>query len=410
MDVGRVTSGSGLPQGGEEAGPRPLQDGDVLVGKVLSTAGRMARVNVDGRTIDVQTAVPLSPGDELQVKVKNAGGQIRLQVIALQGKGSLMDDPHVADLLEKMGLSTDKGSLAAAKALLAESGSVEPQQVRDLARLAAQLKTPDEKAAAAFLIARGLPATPEAVQLAIGRHNEAGTAGKKLADKLEALKKAGQSSPDLLSALAGLELSDPQEADDLAEQLARFVKQFNPPEAEILAFLKDRQGDLAERLAQNLSAILEGKAQETPEGAAKSALKELSGEVRFQQLNDAGTANRLAPAEVRVPLMFAGATGELVVEKWQGNAKDPAGHSRVVLNLSMDALGPLTVDLMYSKGHVGGRLTVPDGDTREFLADRLDQLQDGLGKVGIGVNHLEVNVPKEAAPRDPGHGRFDIRM
>ncbi|MBM3275464.1 MAG: hypothetical protein FJZ00_09935, partial [Candidatus Sericytochromatia bacterium] len=372
MDVGRVTSSSGLPQGGEEAGARPLQDGDVLVGKVLSTTGRMARVNVDGRTIDVQTAVPLSPGDELQMKVKNAGGQIRLQVIALQGKGSLMDDPHVAELLEKMGLPTDKASLAAAKALLAESGSVEPQQVRDMARLAAQLKTPEEKAAAAFLIARGLPATPEAVQLAIGRHNEAGTAGKKLADKLDALKKAaGQGSSDLLSALAGLELADPQGAGDLAEELARFVKQFNPPEAEILAFLKDRQGDLAERLAQNLSAILEGKAQETPEGAVKNALKELSGEVRFQQLSDSATASRPAPAEVRVPLMFPGATGELVVEKWQGNAKDTAGHSRVVLNLSMDSLGPITVDLMYSKGHVGGRLTVPDGDTREFLADRL---------------------------------------
>ncbi len=418
MDVRPVSAASGLPQG-TDGGPQlgALRDGQVLIGKVLETSGRMARVIVDGRTLDVQTSVPLSPGDELRLKVSSGqAGQIRLQVMALQGKGSLLDDPHVAELLEKMGLPTDKASLAAAKALLGQTGSVDPQAVRDLSKLMTTLKTAEERAAASFLVARGLPATPAAIAMVAGRPGDPSTAGKRVADRLEALKKR---APDLLAALAGLDLGDPENAEDLAEALHNLAKGFNPPEAEILAYLRDRKGDLGDRLASNLAAILDRLAQEgalDPDGQAQGqpkgqeAAKELATEMRFQQLKDASTATRSDPAEVRLPLVFAGSTGDLVVQKWQGNAKDPAGHARVLLNLDMPDLGRVTIDLMYAKGSVGGRLTVGDEDIRSFLADRLAELQSGLGRVGIGVSHLEVGTPRETAPRDVPQGRFDLRL
>lgn len=411
MDV-RAVSGSGpLAQGQEGGNPAAsLKPGQVLVGKVLESHGRMARVEVGGRTMDVQTAVPLSKGDELRLKVTaGPGGQIRLQVQALQGKGSLLADPHIGDLLEKMGLPTDKVSLAAARSLLGQSESVQPGQVRDLAKLFATLKTSEERAAASFLIARGLPASPAAIALVAGRPGDPATAGKRVADRLEALKKV---APDLLSALANLDLGDPTDSADLAEALQRLAKGLNPPEAEILAYLRDRQGNLADRLAHNLSALLDRFVQDNPQAQAQAGAKELASELRFQQLADSSSAAHPSPnpAEVRLPLVFAGSTGDLVVQKWQGNAKDPAGHARVLLNLDMPELGHVTIDLMYAKGSVGGRLTVGDEDTRAFLAGRLADLQTGLGKVGIGVNHLEVGTPRETAPHGQPPGRFDLRL
>ncbi len=412
MDVGRITQGSGLPKDGPEQAQRPLQVGDTLAAKVLSTEGRTARVSVNGQTVEVQTSVPLAPGDELSLKVaRGPGGQVQLQVMALQGKESLLGDAHVSELCEKMGLPTDRATVDAAKLLLKETGSAEPGQVRDLAKLLATLKTPDERAAATFLVARNLPATPAAVLLVAGRPGDPATAGKRVADRLEALKKA---APALLEALAGLDLeSSPEagteagptrgDAQKLAEALARLAKGLNPLEAEILAFLKDRQGNLGDRLSQNLSAILERHAETDSNPQAK----ELAKEIRFQQLSDSATAQRLNPVEVRLPLVFGNQSGDLTVQKWQGNAKDPAGHARVLLRLDMDQLGPLTVDLMYAKGQVGGRLTVGDAATQEFLGDRLET---SLGGVGIGVSHLEVGTARGAAAVEAPQGRFDVRM
>lgn len=412
MDVRPVT-GAGAPLPGQEGdGPATsLRPGQILVGKVLEANGRMARVDLGGRTMDVQTAVPLSRGDELRVKVAaGPGGQIQLQVQALQGKGSLLDDPHIADLLEKMGLPTDKASLAAARSLLEQSQSVQPGQVRELARLFATLGTAEERAAAAFLVARCLPATPGAIALVAGRPGDPATAGKRVADRLEALKRKAPELLDFLGALGALDLGDAADAGELEEALRHLASSLNPPEAEILSYLRDRQGDLGERLSRNLSAWLDRFAQESAQPQAQAAAKELGAEIRFQQLADVAGAANLNPSEIRLPLILAGSTGDLTIQHWQGNARDTAFQARVLLNLDMPELGRVAIDLMYSRGTVGGRLTVGDEDVRAFLADRLGELQTGLGKIGIGVSHLEVGMPREPASQEQVPGRFDLRL
>ncbi len=149
-------------------------------------------------------------------------------------------------------------------------------------------------------------------------------------------------------------------------------------------------------------------AQADPRPEAGSPLAELHQQIRFQQLENAATTRQLQ--EVRLPLIFGANRGELVVQRYQGNAKEPEGHARIVVALDMARLGPLKVDLMYLRGHVSGNLIVADAATADYLAGRLDELTSSIAGVGVGVGHLAVSTPSETPAAAPVGARFDLKL
>ncbi len=141
---------------------------------------------------------------------------------------------------------------------------------------------------------------------------------------------------------------------------------------------------------------------------AGAPLAELRQQIRFQQLENAATT-RPVP-EVRLPLLFGSNRGELVVQRYQGNAREPEGHARIVVALDMATLGPLKIDLMYIRGHVSGNLIVADEATADYLKGRLDELTSGIAGVGVGVGHLAVSTPSETPAVAPLGARFDLKL
>lgn len=387
MEIRPIGQSAATPQAGEGGAPA-LADGQVLVAKVMSVQGKSVEVMLDGRKLQVQTSVPLSPGDEMRLLVHTGKqGQTRLEVVSLKGEASLMSEPHLAALVEKMGLPSDKATLDSAKALFAQTGTVNPEQVKELARLGSLVKDPADRAGAAFLLSRGIVVTPEALAAVTGRTRTQESAGKRLADRAK-LEKID---------LEGLQLNE-GDANALVAGLEKLIKAFTPAEAQIARLLRDGLS-LEGARDGNVAANLPGDS-------------ELGKELRFQQLDDAtrGLQGRTDATEVRIPLMLGRHPGEVLVQKWKGNPRDPEDHTRLLVSLDMDYLGPISVDLMMHNRQVGGRLLVSDPQTREFLADRLGRLRDGLSGIGISVTHLDVGTPQDKPDPPQPRARFDVKL
>ncbi|MBU6428127.1 MAG: flagellar hook-length control protein FliK [Cyanobacteria bacterium REEB65] len=469
MDVRPVSQASPPAAEPEAQGPA-LVDGQIVTGKVLSSGPSGVEIEVAGRVLSVQADMPLAPGDQLAMKVASSNaGQVRLVMLGLQGSPeSLLGDSNLATMLEQMGLPPDRPHRDAARLAFAEAGTVDPALVKALMRQPAS-----RRPAAAFLLARQLPVTAETLEMA-ERFSRTANFGEQIQESFEQASRDPDMPPQLASlvlpdspdaavltqALRNLvQAFTPPEA-ELAKALAEqeggseLQDPQPPPQATVAGAAVPEASDgpakaaaqdpglaqtplsavLEQRLAANLLVALQRELVARAQGASASPaaattpsanpqasaappevdpppLQNLSLGLRFQQLLDAVAAQGpLGGQEIRLPLRLGKSPGELTVQSWKGNAKDPDGHARVVIDLDMPSLGPLRIDVMLAGGHLNGHMTAVDGEIRDYLADRLTELQNGIANVGIQVGHLAVSTPGDPPPAGPAGARFDVKL
>jgi len=70
-------------------------------------------------------------------------------------------------------------------------------------------------------------------------------------------------------------------------------------------------------------------------------------------------------------------------------------HFQFVLFLNMDALGDLMVDVRYNQKKILGMFKCVGSDSRDYLAEFLEELNERLMLSGYGPNYLNVQISND---------------
>lgn len=424
----------------EPAARLGLALGQVVEGRVLEVQGRRATIDIGGRPIAAETQTALAPGDQVTLRVRDAGGDVlRMQVLERASPSALrtLSGPELQTALRGLGLEPDALLQGLARTFIALGVPLDPQALTDLATRLQQLGQTDQASlrAAALLQQLGLPVTAATLELARAYVQGAGPLGR-------VLRGAGTRAERLAAALSGR--GDARSA-ALRDALARFgalvdeLALFDGAEGALAERLARRTADLAmpleaklarwagegtpslgsdlrlalERLLGELEAFLAtrpGGAAQREATALRAAIRRLADELAFQQLANAGQP----PPEVEAgrvyiwQLPWAQEPGwESVRVKVQrdpeGRRLDPAArpvHMRFEFDL--EGLGALAADVVVHREHVGCHFTSADDATVRLLAEHSGELVAALAALGYpqpDVRSLHVAAPTAAAPR-----------
>ena len=445
----------------------------------------------------VRSEAALKPGDVftavLEPRAEGSADPLKLKIAEIRHEPAApMKPERLASELTEMRLPTDAKHQAMARALLRHAGTVSREAMMQLnealTRLSvklgstqdtalesirttaalpsgAQLASEQPKAelaaqaaaklpvpvkvleAAAFLVAKGLPVTEEAVDWVAGRLNPASTSGERLG---AIARQVPDPATAAAQALAALELPD-GEASETAEHLAKLARAFTPPEAQIARVLgreaapsradepaaaavspgdepesagrevAARSGVPAEparpspgpvlrgaaeplmKIQEALTSVLE-RAVRTGEGG--EPIREALAEVRFGQLvNVAASDPQQASAEraLAMPLWWNGGSGEIRVQYKARDGKKRSGgeasETRVVVTLDTAHLQRVKVDLLLGRKQLNCQVSVEDPAIAEVLREHLPELEEALSSTGLRVNALGVKhvSPKASA-------------
>ncbi len=349
--------------------------------------------------------------------VREKLGQVR------QAPLDLLSDERLGRELESLGLRPDAGKLLAARALIKLQGRIDPTLLADVERSLQTLGNPGlpEAEAAAFLAARRLPATPDAMSWVLGRQHSPESAGARMIAIIQrfvaamAARTAGQGTPagsesphrgagassqgattgakasDLLSQLESLTLPE-GDVQKVTEGLRRLVNAMRPQEADLA---REQVTVAKERLSAMAAKVLAESPQE-------AGAREVHDEARFQQVRNARQEGQ-EPHEFVIPVWWNGGSGEIrVQERAKGaprRAEEDSAPVRVVMSLNTPHLGPLRVDLLLAQRQVNCLVAVQDQGAADFLTPRLTELRSAIEETGI---HVHVMGMKPFAP-DDGH-------
>lgn len=310
----------------------------------------------------------------------------------------LLGDRRLSSELESLGLPPEPGRMNAARALIATFGTLEPKLLSTLEHALSALDspTPAQARAAAFLLSKGLPATPQAINWLVGRQEE--NAGARMFSLQQRLSGETESDPhraEVLSLLKDLELPEGK-GPEVAAALKKLVAALQLPEADLAKQVRKEDPQGSEKSPERLVSMLQRMATESP--AARTAHEE----VRATQLQ-----NR---QETVLPVWWADGSGEIrVQERPEGGKKrkiEASEGARAVLALETPHLQAVRIDLLLSRGQVNCHVAVQDPGVAEFLTERLDDLRTALDSINVRVNSLEVKtgVKSTRAPAEQARG------
>lgn len=399
--------------------------------------GRRAIIDLGGRQITAETQAPLAAGDQVVLRVRDASPDVlRMQVLERLSPGALrtLAGPELQAVLRGMGLEPSPTLEALAREFMALGVPLDAKALADLAARLTELgrTSPHDLRAAALLQQLGLPVTVASLELARAYLQGDGPLGRALrgagtrAERLAVLLR-GRDDPrsagvrDALTHFAGLldELALFEGEGPLAERLARRSADVATSlEAKLARWTGDERPALGRDLRLALEALLaelDALLAERPGGvvqreatALRAALRQLSGEVAFQQLTNAGEPPPTTEAgRVYVwQLPWTSAPGwESVRVKVQrdpeGRRLDPAVqpvHMRFEFDL--EGLGQLAADLVVHREHVGCHFSSADRAAVDLLAAHGGELAEALAALGYpraDVRSLQVGAAAASA-------------
>lgn len=325
--------------------------GSRMMAQVMEVRGQTALLKLGQCLLEAKSELPLAVGDRvlLTVAAKDERGLV-LRIQPQPVSQALTEDDFAAILKD---YNLPKEAIPVAKALLAETGSLEPGDIRTLFERMEEAGTKEAKDAkgAVTLSRLGIPLSPETLKWA--RRQEEGLAT--LERKLQALPL--QERKLLQPWLERLKWEPRKGFKPFFEALKALVEEDSGiKEEDKLASLADRPGPLGELAA------------------------ELLGIFRFSHL-----ANR-----PRVPFLLEGGEGHLERD-----------GERIHLELEFDQLGKLRVDLYQVEGRLSCLIQVEEA--MGGLSPRLNELKARLEAQGYqpaiqvrvrpeGVQHVDLRL------------------
>lgn len=475
-NLGLPSSGTvvSIPTGGEGA-----VEGDLLrallkaghvearVLQVLSNQSALIDFLSLGKAV-VRSEAALRPGDVFTAAVEPApegsADPVKLKIAELRHEPAApMKPERLAAALVEMRLPADAKHQAMASALLRHAGTVNREALlrlnEALSRLAStlSLEPPASKGgsapqavvtaqgmapastpklpvpprvleAAAFLVARGLPVTEEAVEWVSGRMNPASTSGERLG---AIVKQIPESATLVAQALAELEVPD-GDAAETAAHLVKLARALTPPEARIARLLESEvlssnketvktvppdsqpaarssaaMRGASEPLRQIQEAVTSVLERAVRAGEGAESIREALAEVRFGQLvNVSASDSQQAQGarELAIPLWWTNGSGEIRVqyqarEGRKAAAGEPA-ETRVVVTLDTAQLQRVKVDLLLGRKQLNCQVSVEEPAIADLLRRHLPELEEALAATGLRVNALGVkHVARKATPQ-----------
>lgn len=361
---------------------------------------------------------------------------------ARQASLDLLSDERLGRELVSLGLRPDPGKILAARGLVLQQGRIDPALLAEVERSlqAFEAPGPSEAEAAAFLLARRLPASPETMSWVLGRQHAADSGGSRMIAIIQRFvaamlaRTAGQGTPagiesphrgagtsstgagqateagpgtgatrsgagasagDLLAKLQGLSLPE-GDAREVAEGLKRLVGAMQPQEAELA---RGEAAGAKERLSAMAARVL----AEAPQDASA---REVHDEVRFQQVRNARQDGQ-DPHEIVIPVWWNAGSGEIRVQEHPKGAlrrsDDDSAPVRVVLSLETPHLGALRIDLLLAQRQVNCLVAVQDQGAADFVSARLTELRSAIEETGIVVHAMGMK-PFKSGDGTPGPG------
>jgi hypothetical protein len=415
--------------------PEGLKPGQDILARVLAqvSAQRYA-LAIGGREVLVDSPLALSPGDQLRLVVRQTGTKMLMDLVPLgrpagvvgsgdpagAGAGSLRAGPIgplQAELQSTLANGAPLGELLAESArLLSAAGSAggagaAAGPLRDIAdRLNAMLGNlaageAGEGAGARMAAAvAALPAQVAELLAAV----EARLAGVLRAlPEAAALGALGELLASLPAATARPAASSAQEPSQqlagLVDQLVKSLRPSGTPEAQppqLPAELRQALGALSDRELSALKQLVAERERAalaaSPQVAALSgahralaAAQDRLDAARLLGLSNSGQAQSFSYIELPVSGgPEAGTAGLRVLVRRSGDegggGRGPGrGTVRAVLDLDLSALGPVWSELTLTGRSLAVKLELPDRERSDFVAARLDELQERLAAHGL---------------------------
>src|SRR5690242_6583986 len=180
-------------RGGGRTGGFAVSRDQHVEGTVVSVEGDTVVVSIGSQRVEARATGPLNPGDQLRMRVREAGPErVVMQIVGRDDDGAAMrplDDADLREELGRAGVPDDGPSLAVARELMASGQPVTADGVLDVRSLLARARALDPQSlrAAVFLKAQGLPLTPSTLQLA---RQALGSSSTALGEQVEQLRGA----------------------------------------------------------------------------------------------------------------------------------------------------------------------------------------------------------------------------
>lgn len=438
--------GPGRPAGEvrveQPQGAPALRAGDVVTAAVEAVEGDVAWLRLAGQLVKARAELALKAGDLLTLLVQSADGPLWLRRIdtaarpAAPGQGApAQAQPGAGAEAPGAGAPALPGAeqlSAAVRALVAYRLPPEAAQVDRLARLAAQFPAAEQEqaaSAAAWLVARGVTPTPDAVRQLLAQTS--GPVPLALRPPLEALVRALRQTAAAAAAGGNTRLAEQLGA--LADELeswgwhaprpdrppaaapaartqtpaarpeAPAARPEAPPERPV-AQPEARPRTLPTAL-QEARELLQGAPAGPGRAAARAALADAAGllaNVR-RQLQPPPGAQEPAWSLVPLPVHLPHWQGDVLLARRRQEGRGPGAAAagageELHLFLLAPHLGALAVHLRLEGGAVGATVTASSEAARADLAAALPDLAADLAAAGVPVGRLAAVAGNPAPP------------
>lgn len=377
-ETGRLTVPAAARAAPSAALTAAWRAGMVLDAVVISrSAPNLARLDIGGRQVDAQSALPLRTGDRLTLQVTGKGEPIELRVIDRRPPlGRAVASPQLAEALRttlprQSDLPAALGRLAASVPALRQDRAAESALGPALRAVLTRVPTPVDVSA------------PGGLQRAL---HESGTYLEARLARATANQVSQVLGGDLKAALTRLAAA--ASATDLP----------SPPAA-----------NPAARAAGPHAAMPGGLPSPDADPLEPTTLREVVegalARVESRQLSLSTLQQQLAAWQAEIPLRLPDGGHDAIdihVEQREPDADELESSWSVRISFSPPGLGTLHARLSLARGRVSAWVWAEESESATLLASEIETLDEALRAAGLEVGVLDVRAgdpPRDRQPR-----------